>query len=189
MEAVTSHRGRHTLSMRSRLTQLGNCCRKASTISLRWDPVLASSSSCSSTELVYKWVKHIQRWHKNKNTWLPVIWERENLEHFAYPWKTKHVLRFYPRTFGYLWNHKPRSLQSFSIKRKKTHLCIRHRILSALYAVPCTPPAAFAGSPWDPTGDRCCQSQHSTTPASHRQAHPQHLEAHSGRDYLLPCCH
>lgn len=30
----------HTLSIRSRLTQLGNCWRKASTMSFRWDPVL-----------------------------------------------------------------------------------------------------------------------------------------------------
>lgn len=36
-----------TLSMRSLLTQFGSCWRKASTMSFKWDPVLASSSSCS----------------------------------------------------------------------------------------------------------------------------------------------
>lgn len=36
-----------TFSIRSLLTQLGSCWMKASTMSLRWDPVLASSSSCS----------------------------------------------------------------------------------------------------------------------------------------------
>lgn len=37
-----------TLSMRSLLTQLGSCWMKASTMSFRWEPVLASSSSCSA---------------------------------------------------------------------------------------------------------------------------------------------
>lgn len=37
-----------TLSMRSRLTQLGSCWMKASTMSFMWEPVLASSSSCST---------------------------------------------------------------------------------------------------------------------------------------------
>lgn len=37
-----------TLSMRSLLTQLGSCWMKASTMSFRWEPVLASSSSCST---------------------------------------------------------------------------------------------------------------------------------------------
>ena len=41
-------KSRLALSMRSLLTQLGSCWMKASTISFRWEPVLASSSSCSA---------------------------------------------------------------------------------------------------------------------------------------------
>ncbi|TNN54747.1 hypothetical protein EYF80_035030 [Liparis tanakae] len=36
--------------MRSLLTQLGSCWMKASTMSFRWEPVFASSSSCSAGE-------------------------------------------------------------------------------------------------------------------------------------------